>query len=94
MQESDEKPILLDVRETWEVRLCALEDSLHIPMSHIAARVSELDPERETIVICHHGVRSYQVAYFLEHQGFQNLCNLQGGIDAWAREIDPAMAKY
>ena len=92
--EPAEKPLLLDVREPWELRLCAIEGTLHIPMGQIPARLGELDPARETVVICHHGVRSYQVAYFLERKGFQNIYNLSGGIDAWAREIDPAMAKY
>jgi len=94
LDEPVDRPVLLDVREPWEVRMCALEGSLHIPMGQVPARLNELDPTRETIVICHHGVRSYQTAYFLEHQGFQKLFNLSGGIDAWAREIDPAMAKY
>lgn len=94
LEEAGEKPLLLDVREAWEVRLCILAGSIHIPMGLVPARQSELDPARETVVICHHGIRSYQVAYYLEHQGFQNLINLKGGIDAWAREIDPLMAKY
>jgi len=89
-----EPPVLLDVRESWELKICALPASLHIPMGQIPARLAELDPARETVVVCHHGVRSLRVAYFLEGQGFKNLYNLQGGVDAWAREIDPAMHKY
>ncbi|MHB8345602.1 MAG: rhodanese-like domain-containing protein [Acidiferrobacterales bacterium] len=89
-----ELPQLLDVREPWEVRLCALAGSLHIPMDQIPARLGELDPSRQTVVICHHGVRSHHVARFLEHQGFADVWNLSGGIDAWAREIDREMATY
>ena len=89
-----ELPQLLDVRELWEVRLCALAGSLNIPMDQVAARLGELDRSRQTVVICHHGLRSHQVARFLERQGFGNVWNLGGGIDAWAREIDPGMATY
>ncbi|MHB8454388.1 MAG: rhodanese-like domain-containing protein [Acidiferrobacterales bacterium] len=88
------KPLLLDVRESWEVRLCALDGAIHIPMGQIPARCDELDPACDIVVICHHGVRSYQVAHFLDHQGFGNVYNLSGGINAWAHEIDQAMRKY
>lgn len=91
---SRERPQLLDVREPWEVATCALPDSLSIPMGEIVNRTQELDPDRPVVCICHHGVRSLQVAYFLSRQGFSQLFNLTGGIDAWAREIDPAMALY
>jgi rhodanese-related sulfurtransferase len=87
-------PLLLDVREPWEVALCALPGSTVIPMGQIPARLDELDPARETVVICHHGVRSLRVAHFLETRGFTNLHNLRGGIDAWAREVDLAMQTY
>jgi rhodanese-related sulfurtransferase len=88
------KPVILDVREGWELHICALPDATHVPMGQIPARVDELDPERETVVVCHHGVRRMRVAYFLASRGFRKLYNLQGGLDAWAREIDPAMHKY
>lgn len=87
-------PVLLDVREDWELRLCALPGTLHIPMGQVPARLDELDPERETVVVCHHGLRSLRVAYFLQSRGFSNLYNLQGGVDAWAHEIDASMQKY
>jgi len=91
---SREAPQLLDVREPWEVSTCALAQSISIPMGEIVARFQELDPDRPLVCICHHGVRSLQVAHFLSRQGFGQLFNLTGGIDAWAREIDPAMAVY
>ena len=94
LDQATEKPLILDVREPWETKLCALPDSLLIPMGQIPTRATELDAQREIVVVCHHGVRSLQVAYFLANQGFKKLYNLQGGVDAWAREIDPTMHQY
>jgi rhodanese-related sulfurtransferase len=88
------KPVILDVREVWEYEICHLENSKNISMSLIPARLEELDPEDETIVLCHHGMRSTQVATYLESQGFNNLINLVGGIDAWAKSVDASMPKY
>jgi rhodanese-related sulfurtransferase len=85
---------LLDVREPWEYERCKLEGSRLIPLSQLPARLGELDPGRTTVVICHHGVRSLRAASYLEHCGFGDVVNLSGGIDAWARTVDPAMAVY
>lgn len=85
---------LLDVREPWERQLCALTDSIHAPMQQVPAAIDSLDPEQEIIVYCHSGVRSFHVGKFLEHHGFKRVLNLSGGIDAWAREVDPTMARY
>jgi rhodanese-related sulfurtransferase len=85
---------LVDVREPWEVTQCRIEGSLALPMGQIAARLGELDPDLMTVVVCHHGSRSMHVAMWLAQQGFGNVINLRGGIDAWAREIDPAMPVY
>jgi rhodanese-related sulfurtransferase len=87
-------PVLLDVREPWEVEVCRIDGSLSIPMNNVAERFSGLDPDAEMVLICHHGGRSMQVALFLERGGFTKLHNLSGGVDAWARLIDPAMAVY
>jgi len=87
-------PVLLDVREPWELGICTLPGTVHIPMGQVSARIGELDPARETVVICHHGVRSFHVARLLQAQGFGNVVNLRGGVDAWAREIDIQMATY
>lgn len=89
-----EPPLLLDVREPWEYDICHIPGSVLLPMGAIQARLGELDPERETVVICHHGVRSYHVARFLEHQGFRRVINLSGGVDAWAKSADPSMPTY
>lgn len=88
------RPVLLDVREGLEVQTCALPGITHIPMGQIPARVAELDEDADIVCICHHGMRSMQVASFLERQGFAKVYNLTGGVDAWAHEVDPAMPKY
>jgi rhodanese-related sulfurtransferase len=89
-----EAPILLDVREPWEYQLAKIPGSENLPMGQIPASVEALDQTRSTVVICHHGMRSLQVVAFLQRHGFTNLHNLQGGIDAWSREIDPRVAVY
>ena len=86
---------LLDVREDWEVKLApAPTDYVHIPMGEITRRIGELDPSRETVVICRSGGRSMQVAHFLEQQKFASVANLDGGILAWSRELDPNIPTY
>ena len=87
-------PALLDVREAWEVALCAIEGSIAIPMSEIPGRLHEIDRAREWVVVCHHGLRSQQVAMLLQQEGFPQVHNLHGGIDAWARIVDPGMRQY
>ncbi len=91
---ADDKPAMLDVREPWEWQLARIEGAAHLPMGQIPGAVEDLDRTRSTVVICHHGTRSLQVVAFLQRQGFTNLHNLQGGIDAWSREIDSAVALY
>jgi rhodanese-related sulfurtransferase len=91
---SEGRPLLLDVREEWEYQICHIEGSVNYPVSQVPALLQELDPDAPTVVICHHGVRSRHVAEFLERSGFNDVCNLEGGIDAWAREIDSGMPTY
>jgi adenylyltransferase/sulfurtransferase len=86
--------VLLDVRQDWETRLCRLDNALHIPIEEIELRSEELDPAAETIVYCHQGVRSAAVAEYLRGLGFANVRNLAGGLDAWARSVDPSMRRY
>jgi rhodanese-related sulfurtransferase len=92
--EARASPVVIDVREAWEHALVKVDAALHMPMQTVPARVGELDPEQPHVLMCHHGMRSYQVAQFLKNQGFDRVYNLTGGIDAWARQIDPAMATY
>lgn len=94
LENSSVQPLLLDVREVWEFELCSIAGSRLIPMGQIPQQIEVLNPEQEIIVICHHGVRSMHVADFLERAGFAQVVNLDGGIDAWAREIDLTMALY
>jgi len=89
-----ERPFILDVREPEEVALAAFPDATNIPMGELPARMSELDPDRETIIVCHHGIRSAQVAIYLARMGFQRAVNLTGGIDAWSAVADPAVPRY
>ena len=91
---SRSKPLLLDVREPWEFQTCSIAGSRHVPMGEIPARAGELDAAAEVVVICHHGGRSMQVAVFLEKNGFSKVRNLAGGVDAWAKSVDPKMPLY
>ena len=88
------QPVLLDVRESWEVETCALPASVHIPMHLVPLRCGELDTAREIVVLCHHGARSMQVAHFLQSRGFEHVANIAGGINAWSAELDPGVARY
>lgn len=87
-------PVLLDVREAWEIEQCSLPGIRHIPMQQVPEHVAAMDRDAETVVICHHGMRSMQVAMFLERQGFSAVFNLVGGVAAWADEVDPSMSRY
>lgn len=86
--------VLLDVRGEGEVAICALPGITHIPLGELSVRHTELDPEAETVVICHHGIRSAHAANALAGLGFEALWNLSGGVERWAQDVDPAMARY
>ena len=88
------RPLLLDVREPWEFQTCHIEGAQLVPMRELPARLAELDPESDIVAICHHGSRSLHVAHFLARQGFERVHNLAGGVDAWARTVDPGMPVY
>lgn len=94
LQTIEEPPLLLDVREPWEFSTCHLPNSELIPMRQIPTAMNELDPDREIVVICHHGIRSRSVAMYLTKNDFTRVINLRGGIDAWAKEVDPQMPTY
>jgi rhodanese-related sulfurtransferase len=91
---SREKPVLIDVREPWEFDVCRIGGAKPMSMRSIPARFIELKRDAETVVICHHGARSYQVCLFLEQQGFSKLFNLYGGMAAWSRDADPSTPTY
>ena len=86
--------VLLDVREPWELDVARVADIVHIPMGQIAERLLELDPGRQTVVLCRSGRRSMDIARFLEQKGFKSVANLKGGILAWSQELDPSLATY
>ncbi|MGB6054463.1 MAG: rhodanese-like domain-containing protein [Burkholderiaceae bacterium] len=91
-------PLLLDVRQPWEFDICRIAGARLLPMAELPHQLSELQQEwpadAPIVCICHHGARSLQVAAFLEQHGFGAIHNLAGGMHAWAREVDPAMATY
>ena len=89
-----ESVLILDVREPFEIALAPFRGATHIPMGDIPSRLTELDPDRETVVVCHHGVRSAQVAMYLAQNGFEHVLNLSGGIDAWSEDADPSTPRY
>lgn len=87
-------PLLLDVREPWEFEICHLADSVNIPMGQIPQQLELVRTAEECVVICHHGVRSMQVISYLIQQSCDKLINLDGGVDAWAHQVDQDMALY
>jgi adenylyltransferase/sulfurtransferase len=92
--EAGNKPVLLDVREPWEVAIAALPGSLQIPLHEIPQRWQELDAQAEIVVICRSGMRSQNAATFLMQQGITHVYNLAGGLLAWSREVDPSLPTY
>lgn len=97
-----ELPVVLDVREPWEVQTASLQEDgfrlLCVPMREIPARLVELrdtlGADRPLACLCHHGIRSQQVASYLAQSGFSNVVNLQGGIDAWTHQVDASVPRY
>ena len=85
---------ILDVREPKELAICKFENSLDIPMQSVPANLEKLRDTELIVVVCHSGMRSWQVTQWLRQQGIENATNLTGGIDSWAREIDTSMATY
>jgi len=85
---------VLDVREPEEIAVASFPSALHIPMGDIPSRLTELDPDAHWVVVCHHGIRSAQVAMYLAHMGFERVANLVGGIDAWSLNADPKIPRY
>ena len=92
--ETRRAPLILDVRERWEHDLCRISQAQLVPMQEIPARARELSKTEDIVVLCHHGMRSLQVAQFLQDVGFSRLYNLSGGIAAWADQVEPAMPRY
>lgn len=91
-------PVVLDVREPWEVQTASVApqgfELLHLPMNTVPARLQDLARERPIACLCHHGGRSAQVAYFLKNQGYDQVVNILGGIHAWSQEVDHNIPQY
>jgi rhodanese-related sulfurtransferase len=95
LQKAGETFTLLDVREPWEVEKASITGAKNIPMGDVPARAhQELDPEAHIVVMCHHGVRSLSVTNWLRQQGFEKVQSMRGGIDGWARTVDPKVPLY
>jgi rhodanese-related sulfurtransferase len=92
--ENGEGVVLLDVREPDELAVASVPGARHIPMREVPARLSELDAAKPIVVMCHSGGRSRRVAEFLQRNGFSNVFNLKGGIDAWSTEVDSRVPRY
>ncbi len=90
----DQLPQIIDVRQPWEYEICRLANSRLIPMAQIPDNLDQLDARKDTVVVCHHGIRSRAVARFLEQHGFDRVINLAGGVDEWAKTVDRQFATY
>ena len=89
-----DKLVLVDVREEWEYSLAKLDGSILIPLGTLPQSLARLTRDSEIIAICHHGMRSADATNFLLQQGFQNVKNLVGGIDAWSTQVDGTVPRY
>ncbi|HEY4642331.1 MAG TPA: rhodanese-like domain-containing protein [Thermoanaerobaculia bacterium] len=89
----DNPPFLIDVREEGEAAICSIDGSILIPMNSLPQRLQEIPRDRPSVLYCHGGMRSMMVGEWLSQQGFEAL-SLAGGIDRWAVEIEPEMARY
>lgn len=94
LRDTGESHVLLDVREDWEFAIGHVDGSINIPMSAITVSLDSLDRTTKVMCLCHHGMRSEQVAHYLETQGFMDVTNVLGGIDAWSRQVDPSIPTY
>jgi len=89
-----EGAVLLDVREPVELAICRVAGSREIPMRQIPEQLDELPRDTLLLVLCHHGHRSMRVTQFLRANGFAKVSNVAGGIESWAGQIDPSLARY
>lgn len=93
----EQPPVLIDVREPQEFALCRIEGSQLVPMNTVPAelqRLESLADGGDIVALCHHGVRSLQVVYWLRQQGLENCFSMSGGIDRWSLEVDPSLPRY
>jgi rhodanese-related sulfurtransferase len=86
--------VLVDVREPYEYEICHIPGSRLIPLGELPARLSELDSADDIVLQCKSGARSARALHILQEAGFKKLSNLEGGIVAWAEQVDPSVPKY
>ncbi|MEC9375591.1 MAG: rhodanese-like domain-containing protein [Pseudomonadota bacterium] len=94
LENSPDKYLLVDVREDVELKIAAIEDTIHIPMGEIPSRIDELDSKKAIICLCKTGGRSGEVGHYLLNNGFNKVMNLSGGINAWSEQVDPSIPIY
>ena len=94
LRDKGEKFIFLDVREDEELEIAKISNAMHIPMGDVPSKVNLLDDNIPIVVFCHPGQRSAMVTQFLKQLDFEDVRNMQGGIEAWANEIDTNIPRY
>ena len=92
--DNGDKIVLVDVREEWEYSLAKIEGTILIPLGTLPQSLNKLDPNTEIVAYCHKGMRSADAINFLYQQGYKNVKNLVGGIDAWSLQVDPSVPRY
>ena len=92
--QNESSPTIIDVREEFELEISKLDEAIHIPMNDLPKRLDELNENIEYVIMCRTGVRSAQICEFLANQNFRSVANLTGGINEWAKQIDPAIPVY
>ncbi|MGB3640287.1 MAG: rhodanese-like domain-containing protein [Rivularia sp. (in: cyanobacteria)] len=98
LSSSESSTQLVDVREPQEVKTASIEGFMNLPLSQFSEWGNDiqtrLEPDKETLVLCHHGVRSAQMCQWLTSQGFSNVKNITGGIDAYSMLVDASVPQY
>lgn len=89
-----ERLCVIDVRESLELEIAKLSDAVHIPLGTLPERIVELERDDPLVLVCHHGIRSAAACAWLVREGFSNVTNLSGGIDAWSTDVDPDVPRY
>jgi len=92
--ETSAPSLLIDVREPHELEIARIDTALHIPLRELPQKADTLPRDHPLLLLCHHGGRSQRATEYLRHLGFENAINVTGGIDAWAEQIDPSLARY
>lgn len=94
MRREGKPHVAVDVREKWELEVCAISDALHVPLGELPQRFGELPKDKPVVVICRSGRRSMDATMFLRERGYDKATNLRGGVLLWGQEIDPTMRSY